>query len=181
MTFKENEDMTDFKKIDNMIKYIEDGTLPENKTFNQFAIDFFLETKNVTLSKYLKLSNQEKKIPKIMNTKKAGELLLDSQNNKELPELNYKLIMLLRKVSVLDNWQKVISFIESGKTITEINRNSKKKLLPMETEALENFIKNELSLNETELNWLLNKINKIENSKLLQKSIRKLIKQSESI
>ena len=66
--------MVDFKKIDTLIGYIEEGSIPEDKSFNQFAIEFYLETKTLTLSKYLRLKGKSSKLPKIMNTKKAGEV-----------------------------------------------------------------------------------------------------------
>lgn len=178
--------MIDFKKIDSLIEYIEIGKIPEGKTFNEFAIEFYLETKTLTLSKYIRLKDKSSKLPKIMNTKKAGEVLFESEKNdeirsflsrkgyKEIPELSYTSVMLLRKVDLFSNWQKLIFFFEGGRTVQEINSSLKKELLPMEVEKLENFIKTELRLNEQELNWLLDKMSKIEKDKSLFKAIRKL-------
>ena len=180
--------MVDFKKIDLMIDYIEEGTVPEGKSFNEFAIDFYLETKTLTLSKYLRLKDRSSKLPKIMNTKKAGEVLFETEKNDEmksflsrkgfktLPELNYTAVMLLRKVDLFTNWQKLVYFFEGGRTIQEINSSLKKELLPMEVEKLERFIKDELRLNDQELNWFLGKMEKVEKDKALYRAIRKLTK-----
>lgn len=180
--------MIDFKKIDTLIEYIEIGTIPEGKTFNEFAIEFYLETKTLTLSKYIRLKDKSSKLPKIMNTKKAGEVLFESEKSdeiksflsrkgyKEIPELSYTSVMLLRKVDLFSNWQKLIFFFEGGRTVQEINSSLKKELLPMEIEKLESFVKTELRLNDQELNWLLDKMSKIEKDKSLFKAIRKLTK-----
>ncbi|WP_297596236.1 hypothetical protein [uncultured Cetobacterium sp.] len=180
--------MVDFKKIDTMIEYIEEGIIPEGKTFNQFAMEFYLETKTLTLSKYIRLKGKSSKLPKIMNTKKAGEVLFETEKSDEIksflsrkgykvtPELNYTSIMLLRKVDLFSNWQKLVFFFEGGRTVQEINSSLKKDLLPMEIEKLEIYIKEELRLNEQELNWLLDKIQKIEHNKALYKAIKKLTK-----
>lgn len=180
--------MVDFKKIDTLIGYIEEGSIPEGKSFNQFAIEFYLETKTLTLSKYLRLKGKSSKLPKIMNTKKAGEVLFETDKNdeiksflsrkgyKQIPELNYTAVMLLRKVDLFDNWQKIVFFFEGGRTVQEINSSLKKELLPMEIEKLETFVKEELRLNDQELNWLLGKMEKIEHDKALYRAIRKLTK-----
>jgi len=180
--------MIDFKKIDDLMTHIEEGTIPENKTFNEFALEFYLETRTLTLSKYLRLKDRTSKMPKIMNTKKAGEIIFETEKNdevrsflsrkgfKEIPNLNYTAVMLLRKVDLLTNWQKIVFFFEGGRTIQEINSSLKKDLLPMEVEKLEKFIKEELRLNDQELNWLLGKIEKIEKDKALSKAVKKLIR-----
>lgn len=180
--------MIDFEKIDVMIDCIERNTVPQEQTFNQFAVEFYLETKTITLSKYLRLKGRTSKLPKLMNTKKAGEILYETEKDsevltylarkgyKEIPELNYTVIMLLRKVDLFSNWQRVIAFFEGGKTIQEINSSLKKELLPMEIEKLESFIKSELNINDKELNFLLDKIGKIEKNKMLSKSVKKLIR-----
>lgn len=180
--------MIDFKKIDDMIKYIENGEIYEGKTFNQFVTEFYLETKTITLSKYLRLKGKHSKMPKIMNTKKAGEVLYETEKDgdiksflsrkgfKTIPELNYTCIMLLRKVDLFINWQKIIFYFEGGRTIQEINSSLKKQLLPMEIEKLEIYIKNELKLNDQELNYFLNKYEKVHNNKVLSRAIKKLIK-----
>ncbi|MCJ8342309.1 MAG: hypothetical protein MJH09_05605 [Cetobacterium sp.] len=178
--------MIDFKKIDTMIDYIEEGTLPENKTFNEFAVDFYSATKSIPLSKYLRSKERGSKMPKIMNTKKAGEVLLESEKNDEvktllkrngyssIPQLNYKCVMVLRKVDLYVNWQKLISYFTGNATVQEINNSLKPVLLPGEVEKLESFVKDELKLNDQEYNWLLDKFGKIERDKTLAKSLRKL-------
>lgn len=180
--------MVDFKKIDLMIEYIEEGAVPEGESFNKFAMDFYLETKTLTLSKYLRLKDKNSKLPKIMNTKKAGEVLFETGKSDEIksflsrkgfktpPELNYTAIMLLRKVDLFSNWQKLVFFFEGGRTVQEINSSLKKDLLPMEIEKLERFIKDELRLNDQELNWFLGKMEKVEKDKALYRAIRKLTK-----
>ncbi|MGL4897206.1 MAG: hypothetical protein ACRC31_02070, partial [Cetobacterium sp.] len=122
------------------------------------------------------------------NTKKAGEVLFETEKNDEmksflsrkgfktLPELNYTAVMLLRKVDLFTNWQKLVYFFEGGRTIQEINSSLKKELLPMEVEKLERFIKDELRLNDQELNWFLGKMEKVEKDKALYRAIRKLTK-----
>lgn len=180
--------MIDFKKIDEMIMEVESGTIPEGKTFNQFAVDFYIATKSIPLSKYLKTNGRTSKMPKIMNTKKAGEVIFETEKNdeiktllsrkgyREIPELNYKAIMLLRKVDLFINWQKLITYFNGNTTVQEINNSLKPVLLPGEAEQLENFIKNELRINDQEFNWLLDKFSKIEKNKILAKSLRRLSK-----
>lgn len=182
--------MVDFKKVDEYISYIEKGEVPEGYSFNEFAIEFFNQTKVIPLSKYLRTKGNTSKIPKIMNTKKAGEVLIDTHKNgseikmflkrkgfSDIPELNYTAIMLLRKVDVLDNWKKIITYFSSDKTIEEINNSTKCQLLPNEIEKLENYIMNELNITYQELNTILSQIKKVFENKELLKSIKKLIKQ----
>ncbi|MGL4909770.1 MAG: hypothetical protein ACRC4J_01035, partial [Cetobacterium sp.] len=95
---------------------------------------------------------------------------------KEIPELNYTIVMLVRKVELFQNWQKILFFFEGGRTVQEINSSLKKELLPMEIEKLETFIKEELRLSDQELNWFLGKVGKVENNKALSKAVKKLIK-----
>lgn len=178
--------MADFNKIDTILGYIDKGALPEGQNFNDFAIEFFNETKTLTLSTYIKLRGFEKKIPKIMNTKKAGEILIDTEKSdeiktflarkgyKEPPQLSYKSIMLLRKVNLYDNWQRILHFIEGKKSIKEINQATKRELLPIEVERLENFVKKSLKISDEELNWLLDKINKIDEDSEVKKAMKKL-------
>ncbi len=180
--------MVDFEKVDFMIEIIEKGLVPEGKSFNEFAIEFYLETRTITLSKYLRLRGRATKLPKLMNTKKAGELLFETEKDsevltflsrkgyKEIPQLNYTAVMLLRKLDLFSNWQRLLVFFEGGKTIQEINSSLKRELLPMEIEKLEKFVKDELKINDKELNFLLDKIGKIEKNKTLYKSVKKLIR-----
>lgn len=180
--------MINFKKIDEMILMIEENKIPDNSTFNQFAIEFYIETKTLTLSKYLRLNDKNSKLPKIMNTRKAGEVLFESEKNEEIkrflsrkgystiPQLNYSAVMVLRKIELLENWQRLIFFFEGGRTIQEINSSLRKELLPMEKTKIENYIKTELALSESELEWLISKLDKIENNKELKRAIKKLVR-----
>ena len=67
--------MTDFEKINFMIETIEENRIPEGKTFNEFSMEFFQEVKLLPLSKYLRSIGKNKRLPKIMNMRKAGEVL----------------------------------------------------------------------------------------------------------
>ena len=105
--------MVDFKKVDEYIDYIEEGRIPDGMTFNEFAVEFYNESKVIPLSKYLRNKGRTSKIPKIMNTKKTGEILYDTEKSGDeirtflkrkgfdkVPELNYTLVMLVRKISI---------------------------------------------------------------------------------
>ena len=60
-------------------------------------------------------------MPKIMTMKKAGELLLFTKTDdetlsflkrkgyNEIPELDYKTMMLLRRLDPIDNWKKILA------------------------------------------------------------------------
>lgn len=179
--------MTDFSKIEKMIDYISSTTLPKNQTFNEFALEFYLETRHIPLSKFLKLREFKSKTPKIMNTKKAGELLYETKTNHEAldflsdngfvspPELNYTNIMLLRKTTVIRNWKKLITYIKGNGTIDQINKKNKKQLLPDEKLKLEEFLKEKLNLSSSEFDWLLKNTRLIGENKELEKAIKKLI------
>lgn len=80
-----------------------------------------------------------------MNMRKAGEILLDTYKDEEvlsfvkrkskdnkIPELNYRSIMLLRKISLRDNWTKILRFQEGKESIDEINLTTRPSLLPQE-------------------------------------------------
>jgi len=82
--------------------------------------------------------------------------------------------MLLRKTDLLSNWKKVLLFFEGEGTVEEINSSTRPILLPQETEKLENYIKEELNINEQELNWLLTKFEKMQKNKMILKSLQKL-------
>lgn len=180
--------MVNFKKVDKMISLIEENKISDNTTFNAFAIEFYIETKTLTLSKYLRLNDKNSKLPKIMNTRKAGEVLFETEKNEEvkrflarkgyptIPELNYSAVMVLRKIDLLENWQRLIFFFEGGRTVQEINNSLRKELLPMERVKIENYLKTELAISESELDWLISKLDKIENNKELKKAIRKLVR-----
>ena len=177
----------DFKRIDEMIDFIEQGVIPEGYENNEFFIEFFKEVQVIPLSKYLRTKGKDSKLPKVMNAKKAGEVLLATQKDDEIkiylkrkgysqiPQLDYKSIMLLRKTDLYGNWNKVISFIEGKGTVGEINQSTRKALLPQEIEMLENYVKQNLSIDEKELNWLLNKLKKAEENKVIMKSLKKLL------
>lgn len=179
--------MIDFKLIDSYIEIIEENLVPEGKTFNEFAIEFFKLTQTVPLSKYLRKIDKTSRLPKIMNTKKAGEVLfltgkddevksyLKRKGYKEIPQLDYRSVMLLRKIDPILNWNKIFQFFDGKGSVQEINSSLKPKLLPVEVEKLETFIKEELKLNEQDFNWLLNKMNKISKDKTLEKSVKKII------
>lgn len=182
--------MVDFKKVDEYIDYIEKGTIPDGMTFNEFAIDFYKESKVIPISKYLRTRDRTSKMPKIMNTKKIGEVLYETEKfgdevktflkrkgfNK-IPELNYTVVMLVRKVELLENWKKIISYLMGDKTIEEINNSTRSKLLPGEVERLENYIMEELNIDEEKLNWFLSKFNKLENNKELLRAVKKINRQ----
>lgn len=179
--------MLDFKLIDNYIDIVERGEIPEGMDFNKFALEFFKATQTIPLSKYLRKVERTSKTPKIMNMKKAGEVLYYSEKDEdvkkflsrkgysEMPQFNYRSIMLLRKVEPLDNWIKVVQFYDGKGTLQEITDSLKPKLLPVEIEKLESYVMEELKLDEKELNRLLKLIGKIEGDKQLKKSIHKLI------
>lgn len=179
--------VVDFKLIDSYIEIIENSLLPEGMDFNSFALEFFKVAQNVPLSKYLRKIERTNKLPKLMNMKKAGEVLYYSERDEdvkkflsrkgygEMPELNYRSIMLLRRVEPLDNWIKIVQFYEGKGTLQEITDSLKPKLLPIEIEKLENYVMEELKLDERELNRLLKLVGKIEANKQLQKSIKKLL------
>ncbi|TDT66994.1 hypothetical protein EV215_2089 [Hypnocyclicus thermotrophus] len=174
-------------KIENMINYINSSKTPKNKAFNEFAVEFYLETRDIPLSKFLKVRNYTSKTPKIMNTKKAGELIIESKNNpkiltflndngyNDIPELNYSAIMLLRKVTPEKNWKKVIKYLKGQGTIDEINRKNKKTLLPEDKENIEIYLKEKLEITSDEFHNFLNLYSKIINNKELKKSINKLV------
>ena len=52
--------MFNFEKIDSMVDIIENNNIPGNKSFNDFAIDFYNEVKSLPLSKYLKTKREDK-------------------------------------------------------------------------------------------------------------------------
>lgn len=178
--------MVDFKKIDEMIEIIESNQIPEGKTFNEFVIEFFNEVKTIPLSKYLRTKGKDKRLPKIMNSKKAGEVLIDTKKDdeiqtflkrkgyKEIPELDYKAVMLLRKTDLFSNWKKLILYFEGAGTVQEINNSTKPTLLPQEVEILENYLKKELNITEQEFNWLISKFSKIQKDKEMLKALKKL-------
>lgn len=179
--------MVNFELIIEMIEKICIGDIQKGSTFNEFCIKFYLETKLLPLSKFLKIRGYSNKMPKIMNTRKAGEVLYESKGNKdvsnliekygytEIPQLNYSAIMVLRKVSIEKNWQKIVSYLKGEGTIDEILKNNKKMLLPEEVSKIKEFIQDELSINSNELQWLIEKHHKMRKNKKIINSINKLL------
>lgn len=179
--------MIDFEKIDSYIDIIEKNEIPEGLDFNTLALDFFKATQTLPLSKYLRKIERTNRMPKIMNMKKAGEVLYYSQKDedvktflnrkgyREMPQFNYRSIMLLRKVEPIDNWIKVLQFYEGKGSLQEIADSLKPKLLPIEVDKLENHVKGELKIDDRELNWLLKIMGKVERDRQLQKSLKKLL------
>ncbi len=104
---------------------IEKNEIMPGLSFNEFAIAFYQEVKLVPLSRYLKTNNRAKRMPKIMTMKKAGELLLFTKTDdetlsflkrkgyNEIPELDYKTMMLLRRLDPIDNWKKIRLILSS--------------------------------------------------------------------
>lgn len=182
----DSETMINFTKIDEMIEIIENNQIPDGMTFNEYVCEFYNEVKTIPLSKYLRTKNKVKRLPKIMNSKKAGEVILASEKDdeiktflkrkgyKEIPQLDYKSIMLLRKTDLLSNWKKVLLFFEGEGTVEEINSSTRPILLPQEIEKLESYVKDELNINDQELNWLLTKFEKMQKNKMILKSLQKL-------
>jgi len=176
----------DFENIQRMIHSIEESQIPDSLTFNSFAMHFYRNVKLIPLSKYLHTIGKGKRLPKIMYFKKAGEFLLDSEDDPEIraylrrngydqiPQLNYQCILLLRKTDNLHNWQKILRFFEGKSSIEEINRLSRPALLPQEIQSLTRYIVQSLNINEHELQWLLTIVRKANQDKKLAKALSKL-------
>lgn len=179
--------MVNFELVLTMIDTICDGDIPKGTPFNEFCTKFYLETKSLPLSKFLKMKGYSNKMPKIMNTRKAGEVLFETKNNNEIldlikkegyseiPQLSYSAVMVLRKTSLDKNWAKLISYLKGEGTIDQIIKNNKKMLLPEERSKINEFMQNELNLTSSELNWLVDKLRKIQNDKKIGNSINKLL------
>lgn len=98
--------MVNFELVLEMAELIAQGNIPKSMNFNEFCIKFHLETKVIPLSKFLRMKGFSNKMPKIMNTRKAGEVLFESKSNTEIlelikkegypdiPQLNYSVIMI---------------------------------------------------------------------------------------
>ena len=179
--------MLNFKKINKMIDLIEESQIMEGMTFNEFAMEFYSEVKLVPLSRYLKTNNKVKRMPKIMNMRKAGELLLFTKTDdetlsflkrkgyNEMPSLDYKTIMLLRKLDPIDNWKKILAFLNGDKTVEEINMSTRPILFPQEIKKLEEYIKDELNLNDEEFEKFMSISSIAVKNKEVMKAIKKLI------
>ena len=178
--------MLNFEKINNMIDLIEKNEIMPGLSFNEFAIAFYQEVKLVPLSRYLKTNNRAKRMPKIMTMKKAGELLLFTKTDDEtlsflkrkgydeIPSLDYKIIMLLRKLDPIDNWKKILAFFSGDKTVEEINLSTRPILFPQEIKKLEDYIKDELSLNDNDFEKFMNISAVAIKNKEVMKAIKKL-------
>ncbi len=178
--------MIDFKKINEMIKLIENNEILEGYSFNEFAILFYKEVKLIPLSKYLRTNNMVTKLPKIMNMRKAGELLnftigdeetlefLKRKGHTEIPQLDYRTIMILRKIDPIDNWKKVLILFNGEKLIEEINLSTRPILFPQEIEKLENYIKDELKIRDDDFEKFMNLFVKAIKNKQVMKAIKKL-------
>ena len=178
--------MLNFEKINNMIDLIEKNEIMPGLSFNEFAIAFYQEVKLLPLSRYLKTNNRAKRMPKIMTMKKAGELLLFTKTDdetlsflkrkgyNEIPELDYKTMMLLRRLDPIDNWKKILAFFDGDKTVEEINLSTKPILFPQEIKKLEEFIKDELSIDDEEFEKFMKLSSLAIKNKELTKAIRKL-------
>ena len=171
-------------KID--VVLIEKNEIMPGLSFNEFAIAFYQEVKLVPLSRYLKTNNRAKRMPKIMTMKKAGELLLFTKTDdetlsflkrkgyNEIPELDYKTMMLLRRLDPIDNWKKILAFFDGDKTVEEINLSTKPILFPQEIKKLEDYIKDELSLNDNDFEKFMNISAVAIKNKEVMKAIKKL-------
>ncbi|WP_022819474.1 hypothetical protein [Fusobacterium russii] len=178
--------MIDFNKINQMIKLIENNEVMEGYNFNDFAVEFYSAVKLIPLSKYLRTNNIVTKLPKIMNMRKAGELLSFTRGDEEtlaflkrkgypqIPDLDYRSIMLLRKIDPMDNWKKVIFFLNGDKSVEEINNSTKPMLFPQEIKKLEDFIKVELNLDEDGFEKFMKLYDKATKNKEIIKAMRKL-------
>ena len=125
-------------------------------------------------------------MPKIMNMRKAGELLLFTKTDDEtlsflkrkgydeIPSLDYKIIMLLRKLDPIDNWKKILAFFSGDKTVEEINLSTRPILFPQEIKKLEDYIKDELSLNDNDFEKFMNISAVAIKNKEVMKAIKKL-------
>jgi len=179
--------MINFEKINKMIDLIEESQIMEGLTFNEFAMEFYSEVKLVPLSRYLKTNNRVKRMPKIMNMRKAGELLLFTKTDdetlsflkrkgySEIPSLDYKTIMLLRKLDPIDNWKKVLAFFNGDKTVEEINLSTRPILFPQEIKKLEDYIKDELNLNDDDFEKFMRTCSVAIKNKEIMKAIKILL------
>ena len=178
--------MLNFEKINKMIDLIEDNQIMEGMTFNEFAMAFYQEVKLLPLSRYLKTNNRAKRMPKVMTMKKAGELLLFTKTDdetlsflkrkgyNEMPSLDYKTIMLLRKLDPIDNWKKILAFFNGDKTVEEINLSTRPILFPQEIKKLEEYIKDELSLNDDDFEKFMSTCSVAIKNREVMKAIKKL-------
>lgn len=179
--------MVNFELVIEMIEKICIGDISKGMTFNDFCVKFYLETKILPLSKFLSMRGYSNKMPKIMNTRKAGEVLFESRNRKEIeeiikkegyseiPQLNYSAIMVLRKAPLDKNWQKLMCYLKGDGTIDQILKSNKKMILPEEKSKINEFIQEELNISSTELFWLLDKYQKMTKNRKITNAMNKLL------
>lgn len=179
--------MVNFDLVIEMIEKVCIGDISRGMNFNDFCVKFYLETKVLPLSKFLKIRGYSSKMPKIMNTRKAGEILFESKNRKEIeelikkegyteiPQLNYSAVMVLRKAPLEKNWQKLLQYLKGEGTIDQILRSNKKMLLPEERDKINEFLQEELNISSTELFWLVDKYNKMQQNKKIINSFNRII------
>ena len=179
--------MVNFERIEYMTNCICEGNIPDGFEYNDFFINFYLETKALPFSKYLRMKNFSNKMPKIMNAKKAGEVLYETKKNPEVlnylkkrgynnvPQLNFTSIMLLRKVDLQLNWEKILDYLEGKGTIEKINIQTRKKSFPDEQKKIKLELMKSLSINYSELEWLVDKYKSVNEDPKLKRLFKKLI------
>jgi hypothetical protein len=82
--------------------------------------------------------------------------------------------MLLRKLDPIDNWKKVLAFFNGDKTVEEINLSTRPILFPQEIKKLEEYIKDELSLNDDDFEKFMSICSVAIKNKEVMKAIKKL-------
>ena len=82
--------------------------------------------------------------------------------------------MLLRKLDPIDNWKKVLAFFNGDKTVEEINLSTRPILFPQEIKKLEDYIKDELNLNDDDFEKFMNISAVAIKNKEVMKAIKKL-------
>ena len=91
-----------------------------------------------------------------------------------MPSLDYKTIMLLRKLDPIDNWKKILAFFNGDKTVEEINLSTRPILFPQEIKKLEEYIKDELSLNDDDFEKFMSTCSVAIKNREVMKAIKKL-------
>lgn len=179
--------MVNFELVIDMVNTICQGDITKGMSFNDFCIKFYLETRALPLSKFLKMRGYANKMPKIMNTRKAGEVLFESKGRKEIeeiiqkagykevPQLSYSALMVLRKVSLEKNWERIIAYLKGQGTIDEILKLNKKLILPEERSKIIEYAQQELNLSSNEMQWFIDMYKKVNTNKKLLNSLNKLL------
>ena len=83
-------------------------------------------------------------------------------------------MMLLRRLDPIDNWKKILAFFNGDKTVEEINLSTRPILFPQEIKKLEEYIKDELGINDEEFEKFMKLSSLAIKNKELTKAIRKL-------